>query len=333
MIQTRTTLAEMSKALNLSISTVSKSLSGSPEISLPTQTRVRDFAKSCNYIPNNFASGLRKGYTNTIGLVIPNILNSFYAKVLAGIENHLDQNNYKLITSISNESIDKESKSLNKMAGGYVDGLIMCVSKETELTNTYDHIKALTGRGTPLVLFDRICEMIDCDKVIIDDYKSAYETTDYLIKHKGLKNIVMTSLINGLHHGKLRAEGFKDALKTNHLSTENKIIVADTPEALKIKLTAFLENDTTVDGVFGLNEQAIVQTIQVTNVLKSYSKHQDIVIAGFCNHYQANYHPDLIIVEQNAETIGAAAAKLIIKRIKSKEMQPFYTKMIATELV
>ena len=338
MMQTRTTLAEMSKALDLSISTVSKSLSGSSEISLSTQTRVRNFAKLCNYIPNNFASSLRKGYTSTVGLVIPNILNPFYAKVFAGIENYLDENNYKLITSISNESIEKESKSLTKMAGGYVDGVIICVSKETELTNTYDHINALTDRGTPLVLFDRICDMIDCDKVIIDDYQSAYDTTDHLIKNKGLKNIIMTSLIDNLHHGKLRAEGFKDAMKANNLPTENRIIVADTLEALKIQLVSTLENDTTIDGIFGLNEQAVLQALQVTSPLKSNVKDANITIAGFCNHCQANHHPSLIIVEQNAEAIGAAAAKLILRRIKNTQlkntqMQPFQTKMIATELV
>ena len=338
MMQTRTTLAEMSKALDLSISTVSKSLSGSSEISLSTQTRVRNFAKLSNYIPNNFASSLRKGYTNTIGLVVPNILNPFYAKVFAGIENYLDENNYKLITSISNESIEKESKSLRKMAGGYVDGIIICVSKETELTNTYDHINAITDRGTPLVLFDRICDMIDCDKVIIDDYQSAYDTTSHLIQNKGLKNIIMTSLIDDLHHGKLRSEGFRDAMKANNLPIENKIIVANSVDGLKSKLISSLENDNSIDGVFGLNEQAVLQTLQVTSQLKSNTQAPDITIAGFCNQCQANHHPSLIIVEQNAEAIGAAAAKLILRRIKNiqlknTQMQPFQTKMIATELV
>lgn len=330
MVRTRTTLAEMSKALDLSISTVSKSLSGSPEISLPTQTRVRNFAKLCNYIPNNFASNLRKGYTNTIGLVIPNILNPFYAKVLAGIENHLDQNNYKLITSISNESLEKESNSLHKMAGGYVDGFIVCVSKETELSNTYDHINTLTKRGTPLVLFDRICDTIDCDKVIIDDFKAAYETTDYLIKNKGLKHIVMTSLIDNMCHGKLRAAGFKAAMEANNVNIQDHFIVADNVEELKRELRIKLEENHQIDGVFGLNEQAVLQSLHVINQLKTPNINRQISIAGFCNPSHAIYHPSLIVVNQNAEAIGATAAKLIIKRIKNTQIQPFQTKMIAT---
>lgn len=332
MVRTRTTLAEMSKALDLSISTVSKSLSGSPEISLPTQTRVRNYAKLCNYIPNNFASSLRKGYTNTIGLIIPNILNPFYAKVLAGIEEYLDEHHYKLITSISNESLTKESTSLNKMAGGYVDGFILCVSKETELTNTYDHINTITKRGTPLVLFDRICDTVECDKVIIDDYKAAYDTTDYLINDKGLKHIVMTSLIDNMCHGKLRAEGFKAAMIANNLQVKNHLIVADTKEELRTKLLKALEENGQIDGVFGLNEQAVLQSIQIKNRIKSTAPDRDVTVAGFCNQTQAKYYPSLIVVNQNAETIGKAAAKLILKRIKNKQMPPFQTKMIATEV-
>lgn len=332
MVQTRTTLAEMSKALDLSISTVSKSLSGSSEISLPTRTRVRNFAKLCNYIPNNFASSLRKGYTNTIGLIIPNILNPFYAKVLAGIEQHLDENNYKLITSISNESLEKESSSLHKMAGGYVDGFIVCVSKETEITNTYDHINKLTSRGTPLVLFDRLCHTIDCDKVIIDDYKAAYDTTEYLIHQKGFKNIIITSLIDTMGHGKLRAEGYMAAMKANNLNENNTLIVADSKEELKSKLLATLKNHPEIEAVFGLNEQAVLQTLQVINHLKNNADNRNVTVAGFCNQTLAQYYPSLIVVNQNAENIGKAAAKLIIKRIKNKQLPPFKTKTISTEV-
>jgi LacI family transcriptional regulator len=127
MIQSRTTLTEISKALNLSVSTISKSLSNSSEISVITKEKVKAFAKDCNYVSNSFASSFRKGYTNTIGLIIHNILNIFYAKVLIGVEKHLDEKGYMLITSISNDSKEKESKSITQMGGSYVDGLIICV--------------------------------------------------------------------------------------------------------------------------------------------------------------------------------------------------------------
>lgn len=331
-MQSRTTLSEISKALNLSVSTVSKSLSNSSEISSITKKRVQNFAKQCNYIPNNFAASFRKGYTNTIGLVIPNILNPFYAKVLLGIEDYLDFRGYKLITSISNESIDKESKSLNKMAGGYVDGLIICVSKETELKNKYDHINGLIDQGTPVVMFDRICEMIDCDKVIIDDYKAAYDTTEHLIAKKGFKNIIMTSLIDNLHHGKLRAEGFKNAMKAHNLNIEDKIIVGETVEDLKEKLNTRLKADKTIDAIFGVNEQAVLQAMHTTRRLNAEGSKNEITITGFCNQCQSHYNSSLIIVNQNAEEIGTETAKLLLSRIKSTETKGYKTKTIHTFL-
>ena len=118
MIHTRPTLSQISKALDLSISTISKSLSDSPEISISTKQKVQEFARKCNYRPNSFAASLRRGYTKNIGLIIPSVLNPFYAKVLVGIEKYLDENDYKLFTSISNESAEKESHYLSlKMLG------------------------------------------------------------------------------------------------------------------------------------------------------------------------------------------------------------------------
>ena len=327
MMQSRTTLSEMSKSLNLSISTVSKSLSDSHEISTLTKKRVQDFAKQCNYIPNSFAASFRKGQSNTIGLVIPNILNSFYANVLSGIEKHLDENGYKLITSISNESLDKESNCLKKMSAGYIDGLIICPSKESQITNNYKHINALIDQGTPVIMFDRICERLDCDKVIIDDYNVAFETTEYLIKEKGCKHIIMTSLIDNLQHGKLRADGFKDAIKKYKLNSN--IVVAEHVEDLKKKINSIINSDSKIDGVFGINEQAVVQAMHVIRELKNQGSTKDIAIAGFCSQRQMDYNPSLIVVNQNAETIGVEAAKLVLSRVKKVDRKAFFTKTVA----
>lgn len=326
MIQTRTTLSEMSKALNLSVSTVSKSLSDSLEISYPTKKRVKDFAKQCNYIPNSFAAGFRKGHTNTIGLIIPNVLNPFYAKVLSGIEMELNENGYKLITSISHESMDKESSSLKKMAAGYIDGLIICPSKESELKNDYSHIKSLLKQGTPVVMFDRICEGIDCDRVISDDYATSFRTTEYLITEKRCKNIVMVSLIDDLHHGKLRTNGFEDAVEKHKMKSKN--LVADNVIELSKKLFALLEEDLTIDGVFGATEQAVIQVMHTIRAVNIKGGGREFATAGFCHENQSEYNPSLIVVNQKAEEIGVEAVKLILGRIKSKDDNRYFTKTI-----
>jgi len=327
-MQHRTTLTEISKALNLSVSTISKSLSGSSEISLPTKQRVKEFAKQCNYVPNNFAASFRKGCTNTIGLVIPHIINPFYAKVLLNIENYLDQNGYKLITCFSNDSLKKEVKNISKMASGYVDGFIVCVSKEAQLNNEYSHIQRLITNQIPIVLFDRICEMLDCDKVIIDDYKTAFDTTKHLIEDKKFKNIIMVSLIDNLHHGKLRTKGFQDALATEKSNGKAKVLVADTIEDLRQKLVVALRNDKSVDAIFGVNEQAVIQAMHVTRHIKSEKANRKIIVAGFCNERLADYDASLIVVNQNAEEIGIQTAKLLLKQIKSTPVRGSFIKKI-----
>lgn len=326
MIQSRTTLSGMSKALNLSVSTVSKSLSDSSEISLLTKKRVKDFAQQCNYIPNGLAASFRKGHTNTIGLIIPNVLNSFYANILSSIEKQLDKHGYKLITSISHESMEKESKSLKNMAAGYIDGLIICPSRETELKNDYSHIKSLLKRGTSVVMFDRICEGIDCDKVIIDDYKTSFKTTEYLIKERDCKNVLMTSLIDGLQHGKLRSKGFEDAVQKQNVKSKN--LVANNLVELREKLNVALADDKTIDGIFCATEQAVIQVRHAIQNVKIKDSKRKFVIAGFCNEKQSEFHPSLIVVDQKAEMIGSEAVRLILDRIKNTGNKDYSTRTI-----
>ncbi|MGJ8732977.1 MAG: LacI family DNA-binding transcriptional regulator [Cellulophaga sp.] len=328
MIQARPTLSQISKALDLSISTISKSLSDSPEISISTKEKVRAFARKCNYRPNSFAASLRKGYTNNIGLIIPSVLNPFYAKVLVGIEKHLDENGYKLITSISNESAEKESKYLSILGGGYVDGVIICVSKETAISNKYKQIDTLIGEGTPLVLFDRISDLKRCDSVIIDDYKASFNATEHLIINKNCKNPIMVTLIHQLQHGKLRAKGFIDALKKHNFSTDNCIVDATNTDELNTKLKAILELKN-VDGVYGANDIALVQAMNINRSLNT----EDIAYTGFCNNSKIAWNPGLRIIDQNAKKMGEEAAKLVLQRIKNNNIKEYHTRTITTEFV
>jgi len=326
----RTTLASIAQALEISVSTVSKALSNSPEIGVETKKRVLEYAKANNYTPNSFASSFRKGTTSTIGLIIPNILNPFYAKVLLGVESYLDDHGYKLITSISNEFIEKETKNLSVMSSGFVDGLIICVSKEAEEKKEYDHIKQLIDNGTPIVLFDRICDELVCDKIITDDYQAAFDATEYLIKERNCKHIVITCKTNTLQHLDLRRQGFEKAIEKYKDEVKCKVIIDDRSKGLKQKLAALLKSDPTIDGVFGLNEKSVLNAIVLTNKLQK--KNCNISIAGFCNDLQSKYDSSLIVINQNAKEIGKEAAKLLLQRIKSKDTTAFQTKTIAVDL-
>lgn len=129
-MKSKATLKQIAKELGVSVSTVSKALNGSPEISEPTKQRVQEYAKLKNYKPNVIGLNLKNRKTKTIGVIIPNILNSFFAKVFSGIEKVCDEKGYKVITCISNELLEKEINALEMLSNGTIDGFILSISEE-----------------------------------------------------------------------------------------------------------------------------------------------------------------------------------------------------------
>ena len=223
-MKAKATLKQIAKELNVSVSTVSKALNDSPEISEQTKTKIKEYAKLKNYKPNVIGLNLKNRKTKTIGVIIPDILNSFFAKVFSGIEKVADERGYNVIMCISNESLEKEAHTLEMLSNGTIDGFILSVSEEAQKQNCYDHFKEIINDGTPIVMFDRIAEGIDCDKVIVDDFDSALDSTQRLID-LGCKNIALLSSVDNLSVGKLRFEGYLKALEKNNIPVNNNLII------------------------------------------------------------------------------------------------------------
>ena len=205
------TLKQLAKELNVSISTVSKALNNSAEIGEDTIKRVKELAELYNYKPNKVALSLKQNKTKTIGVIIPDILEHFLAKVLFGIEREANLHGYNIITCISNDSLEKEKESLQLLANGSVDGFILSVAKETQIKNEVNHFKKTIIQGLPIVMFDRVAHDVLCDKVIVDDFEATYNATKSLIE-ENRKKIAFISNIDGLSVGKLRERGYMKAI-------------------------------------------------------------------------------------------------------------------------
>ncbi len=130
-MKAKITLKQIARELDVSISTVSKSLKDSTEISEDTRQKVKAFAKLYNYRPNNIALSLKNRKTKTIGVIIPDIVHHFFTKVINGIENVAAKRGYNVLVSLSNESFDKEVLNMETLANGSIDGFILSISKET----------------------------------------------------------------------------------------------------------------------------------------------------------------------------------------------------------
>lgn len=333
-MKAKATLKQIAKELNVSVSTVSKALNDSPEISEQTKTKIKEYAKLKNYKPNIIGLNLKNRKTKTIGVIIPNILNSFFAKVFSGIEKVADEKGYNVIMCISNESLEKEAHTLEMLSNGTIDGFILSVSEEAQKQNNYDHFKEIINDGTPIVMFDRIAEGIDCDKVVVDDFDSALDSTQRLID-LGCKNIALLSSVDNLSVGKLRFEGYLKALEKNNIPVNTNLIIrTDSEEDLKERMEEVFANNK-IDGIFALEENDSVAALRM-GLKKGYKIPEELCIIGFADGILASRRlsPSLTTVSQHGIEIGEEAAKLLIKRLEddSEEEPPYETKVIKTVL-
>lgn len=333
-MKAKATLKQIAKELNVSVSTVSKALNDSPEISEQTKIKIKEYAKLKNYKPNIIGLNLKNRKTKTIGVIIPDILNSFFAKVFSGIEKVADEKGYNVIMCISNESLEKEAHTLEMLSNGTIDGFILSVSEEAQKQNNYDHFKEIINDGTPIVMFDRIAEGIDCDKVVVDDFDSALDSTQRLID-LGCKNIALLSSIDNLSVGKLRFEGYLKALEKNNIPVNKSLIIrTDSEEDLKEKMESVFANNK-IDGIFALEENDSVAALRM-GLKKGYKIPEELCIIGFADGILASRRlsPSLTTVSQHGIEVGEEAAKLLISRLEddSEEEPPYVTKVIKTVL-
>ena len=153
----KVTIRTLAKELKLAVSTVSKALADSYEISAETKRRVHELAKQKNYIPNAYAGSLRKRKSRTIAVVLPEVADSFFSLAINGIEAAAQEKGYHVLIYLTHEHFSREQYILNNFQSGRVDGILLSVTRETP---NGAHIREAISRGIPVVFFDRVCDEI-----------------------------------------------------------------------------------------------------------------------------------------------------------------------------
>jgi len=325
----KVTIKDLAKILNISISTVSKAMNDSHEISELTKEKVRKAAEKYNYYPNLMAAGLHSKSTKTIGVVIPNILNYFFVNALSGIEKETRQRGYRIISCISNESYDIEEESIEMLSKGYVDGIILSLSIGTQKLKKYKHIQAVIKKNLPVVLFDRVSKEINCDKIVSDDYQGAYNSTSFLIENK-CKNIALFTTHKDLNVVKQRKKGYMDAIENAGMKNNKLIANFQYKHSSEEAIKKFLELHK-VDAVFVVDELLAIKTIKVAKELK-LGIPNDIQVIGYADgELSKEYSPSVSVVNLHAKDIGRATAKKMIERLAKKD--ELRTKMGKTTVV
>ena len=327
------TLKHIAKELDVSISTVSKALKNSEEISRDTKEKIQAFAKLYNYKPNNIAVSLKNKRTKNIGVIIPDIVHHFFTTVIRGIEKYANSKGYNVIVCLSDESFDKEVINMEMLANGSIDGFIMSLSAGTQEKEDYTHLKEVTDQGIPLVLFDRITRRIECDKVIIDDQLGAYLATQKLID-EGRKRIALLTTHDFFSVSRQRNRGYIKALEDNGRPVDERYILKlpymDIDEQTIRDFLDSINPDAvlSVNEVFGIYALRILQNNGVTIP-------DDVSVIGFTDGLLARYaNPSITSVAQHGDKMGEIAAQLLIDRIEETDQEMEYqTKIIEPTLV
>ncbi|WP_340064529.1 LacI family DNA-binding transcriptional regulator [Ascidiimonas aurantiaca] len=327
------TLKQIARELEVSVSTVSKALRNSKEISLDTRQKIQAFAKLYNYKPNNIAVSLKNKKTKNIGVIIPEIVHHFFTMVITGIEKVANAHGYNVIVCLSNESFDREVINMEMLANGSIDGFIMSLSKETQKNKDFHHLREVINQGMPLVMFDRVADEIYCDKVVIDDAHGAYLAVEHLL-HTGRKRIALLTTVDYVSVGKLRTMGYRHALEDAGLPIDEDLILKIEDIENCSQIIGNLFDNHTFDSVFAVNELFAVTAMKEAQK-RGHAIPEDISFVGFTDGILSKYStPTLTTVVQHGVEMGETAARMLIEKLEDEEDEELYrTEVIKTSLL
>src|ERR1044072_1256639 len=329
------TIKDIAKALGLSTSTVSRALRDSHEISTETKQLVLEYATRINYHPNPIALSLKEKRSRSIGVIVAEIANSFFSQAINGIESVANDKGYNVIISQSHESYDKEVITLQYLSSRSIDGLLISVSTATK---DLQHLKALHERGFPIVFFDRIVEDINTHKVMVDNFRGAYDATMHLIK-QGYKNIATITNSENLSITRERVAGYVEALAQKNTKARKSMIkycfhggmiLSEVEEAI----TQLMKTKPRPDAIFTSSDKLTTGCMRVLK-RKGVRIPEDIAVVGFSNSDIIELlDPPLTVVRQHAFEMGQVATELLLQLIESKRpVKDFERKILATSLI
>ncbi|MCQ6958683.1 LacI family DNA-binding transcriptional regulator [Mucilaginibacter aquariorum] len=329
------TIKDIATALNLSVSTVSKALRDSYEISENTKKIVNEYALEHNYRPNPIAQSLKQGHSKSIGIVVSTIENQFFSQVINGIESVAYEAGFNVIITQTHESSDLEVKNVAHLTHHSIDGLLISLSTETK---DVEYLQKLHRQGLPIVFFDRISDEIETHKVISDNFKGSYDATRHLLDG-GYKRIAHITNPPNISITKERFAGYQKALEESGMPIDEEIIIhcphggRDTGE-VENAINQLLSLNDKPDAIFTTSDRITTTTLFLLNKLKIKIP-QEIALIGYTNTTLADVlNPSLSSVYQPGFEMGQKATQKLLELILAKRpVHEFETIVLPTQLV
>lgn len=315
------TLSQIAEKLGISVATVSKALKDYPDISDKTKEEVKKLTEKLKYKPNSYAQSLRNQESKIIGLIVPEIVHHFFANIILGVIKAAEKKGYLVITLQSDESYENEKKQIELLLDKNVDGILLSLANNTV---NFKHIGEIIEGGTPVVLYDRISKLINCNKVVIDDRKAAYNATKYLID-SGCKKIAH---IRGALKPQTNIDrflGYKNAIESSgQVYDKNLVFAAEqlSYENGKDIAEEIVSNHEGIDAIFASTDLIAAGVIEGFNG-SGKKVPEDISIIGFSNWFITQItSPKLSTIDQPGFEMGEIAFDLLFEEIGNNKIDP-----------
>ena len=315
----KVSLKDIAKKAGVSIATVSYVLSKRENsgISPDVSDRINQIAKELEYRPNQIAKSLQSGKTFTIGLIVADISNPFFAHIARITEDEAKKNNYTVIFGSSDEKASKSEDLIQFLINRQVDGFIIAPAEGSK-----EQIKMLKRQKIPFVLIDRFFPGIKSNYVVINNYKAAFEATARLIQ-TGNKAIGIVAYSSKLFHMKERIRGYTVAMEQQGLSIKNswkhEIDFSRIKQEVNVAIDSMLLSSQPVSAIFFATNTLAVNGLKRINELGIRIPEQlSIIVFDEGDAFDFFYCP-LTYVKQPIAEMGKSAVKILIEQIANPE--------------
>lgn len=328
----RPTIHQIADRLDVSSTTVSRVLSGQARryrISRKTEAAIRELARTLEFVPSPLARGLRLNQTLTVGLLIPDISNPFFASIARQVTLGAREHGYSVVLSDSQENQDREEQLLTLLRHQQVEGVIVC-----PVGQSAEPLEEVRRAGLPMVVVDRIFPGLDVPSVSSDNAAGARQATEHLIQH-GHRRIVCLQGLPGTSPNELRLEGYRQALASAGLECDETLIVGDSfgEESGYRETKRLLETRPDVTAIFALSNLIALGTIRALNEAQRRVP-EDISLVAFDDQpYAAYLSPPLTTVAQSFSAMGEAAVGLLFEQLGASPAPPTRTVLLPTTLI
>ncbi len=308
----RATIKDIAAKANLSVTTVSLVLNDKP-CKIPEETRrlVQKIAEEMNYHPNQLAVGLIKKRTQTIGLIVSDISNSFFAGLTKGIENECRKNHRTLIVCNSNDQFERDLEYITVLASKNADGIVYCMSRDTDLERFYKVQSLLDQFAVPYVMLDRSFDLPGVYIVRVDHVTGGHLATSHLLGLGHRRIACVTGPMN-LVDSRDRLQGYRKALAEYGVPFDEELIIEGTYEMESGILASDTLQDRDFSAIFAFDD------MMAYGVYQGLKKHglsipEDVSVVGYDDIFpSAILDVPLTTVHQPIRRLGEAAVRKLL---------------------